>query len=260
MRITTVLVSMVLLSGCQSEFDNCMEAELPRAESILAVGEKANAITTFKLASSKGLSLSEAEAKFQLEVASLPTPEGRPVYPKSPPYSCNSDMSSEVYLACLKDYKQKNDEHNVERQLYQEAMEEWKSTADVIAWNEAQDEIYIAAFREVGILVNSIDELELWLEEFESEFEIVRVALKERAADFDCWGEEEKFCYDPISEETESTFGVTYEDDGYYSKRVEVYKLAVAEILVEMTEEYAAAVNRASELAELTCNQNGIYE
>lgn len=260
MRHTIIFASIVLLSGCQSEFDKCMETEAPRAESILALSDMATAITDFKSASSFALKLSEAEANFEGERASS-EPAGRPVQPKSPDYNCPiSEMTTIEWQACYDAYEGRRLAYVKDKEAAKLALDEWNARPEVSAWNEQNDTQFLASLNLVGLEVASLEEAERLVVSKEAELGAFSAALTKRAAESDCWGNSDDDCYDPISAELEGKFGIDWRDDDYPSKRYETAKLAIAEILVTMTNEYSVATTKANELAVLTCNQNGFYE
>ena len=159
MRHTIVFALIVVLSG-QSEFDKCMETEAPRAESILALSDMAAAIADFKSKSSFVLKLYEAEAASQLEISNS-EPAGRPVQPQYPPYTCSLDeMSNAAWQACI-------DDHNERVKIYEEqkpagdlALQEWMERPEVVAWTETFEAVELAAAREAGLDVASLEEFE----------------------------------------------------------------------------------------------------
>ena len=260
MRYTIIFASIVLLSGCQSEFDKCMETEAPRAESILALSDMSSAITDFKSESNFMLMFMQAEASTQLELAST-EPAGRPVQPQYPPYTCSLDeMSRAVWQACYDAHEERVKVYEEQKPAADLALQEWNERPEVVAWTETFEAVELAAIRAAGLEVESFEELERLVNSKEAGLETVEAALKERGAESDCWGNGDDDCYDPISAELEGKFGIDWRDDDYPSKRYETAKLAIAEILVTMTNKYSVATNKAQELAVLTCNQNGFYE
>lgn len=260
MRAIVIFVSTVLLSGCQSDFDKCMETEAPRAEAILALSDLSEAITNFQSASIFALMLYQAEANFESERASS-EPEGRPVYPEYPTYACSlDDMSRAVWQDCSDAYEVTKKAYEEEKAAADLALEEWNARPDVSAWYEESDAKFLNSINSAGLEATSLEEAEHLVSSREAELEMVNAALIKRATESDCWGAGVDSCDDPISYEVELKFGLGFVDDGYYAKRVETAKLAFAEILMTMTDQYSAATTKAQELAVLTCNQNGLYE
>ena len=51
MRGSLILFSLLLLQGCQSDFDKCMETEVPRAEKAMGISQLAHDLTRFRDAS-----------------------------------------------------------------------------------------------------------------------------------------------------------------------------------------------------------------
>ena len=258
MRTIIVLASIVFLSGCQSDFDKCMETEAPRAGSILALNDMATNITAFKSTSNFFVMMQQGEVIFETERAES-EPAGYPASPSYPPYTCSLDeMSSAVWQVCYDAHEERVKIYEGQKPAAKLALQEWNARPDVVAWKEKNDTVLLAVLREVGLDIKSLEEVDQRVEEQEAAY---IAALQNRAIESDCWGDGADDCYDPIDSEVKSKFGA---DDlsweGYLSKRVEVSKLAAAEILVKMTSDYGLAVNRADELAVLTCNQNGLYE
>ena len=258
MRYTIIFASIVLLSGCQSEFDKCMETEAPRAESTLALSDMAAAITDFKSKSSFVLKVYEAEAASQIEISNS-APGGRPVQPDYPSYGC-SDLTGDEFWSCNDAHDELVEKYEEERLLAAKLLESWNARPEVVAWRETFDAVQFAAARDAGLDVASLEELERLVDSKEAELEAVNVALKARAAESDCWGTGIDSCYDPIAEELVDKFGEDLYEADWYSKYVETAKLAIAEILMTMTNKYSLATTQANELAVLTCNQNGFYE
>lgn len=258
MRYTIIFASIVLLSGCQSEFDKCMETEAPRAESILALSDMAAAITEFKSTSNFFTKVQQANANFQIERANS-EPSGRPVMPSYPSYGC-SGLSGNEFWRCSDAHDKLVEKYKEEESLAAKSLESWNARPDVAAWNDEYDSKLLAALNSVGFNMASVEEFERLAESKEAEYEALRNKLKSRARGSDCWGKGADKCYDPIGAELESEFGEELSDADYQAKYVEIGKRAIAEILVTMTEEYSVAKTKASELAVLTCNQNGFYE
>lgn len=235
-----------------------METEAPRAESILALSDMAAAITDFKSASSFAIKLIQAEAASQLEISNS-DPGGRPVQPDYPSYGC-SDLNGDEFWSCSDAHHELVEKYEEEKLLAAKLLESWNARPEVVAWKETFEAVELAAIRAAGLDVASIEEFERLYGSKEAELEAVNVAFKERAAEFDCWGMGIDSCYDPISAELEDKFGEDLSETDWLSKYIETAKLAIAEILVTMTDKYSVATTKANELAVLTCNQNGFYE
>lgn len=258
MRHTIIFASIVLLSGCQSEFDKCMETEAPRAESILALSDMAAAITEFKSTSSFFTKMQQANANFQIERANS-EPSGRPAMPSYPSYGC-SGLTGDEFWSCNDAHDELVEKYEEEKLLAAKSLESWNARPDVAAWNDEYDLKLLAAINSVGFSMASVEEFERLFESKKAEYEAFRSKLESRARESDCWGKGADKCYDPIGAELESEFGEDLSVADYQSKYVEIGKRAIAEILMTMTNKYSLATTQANELAVLTCNQNGFYE
>ena len=102
MRNTIIFASIAFLSGCQSEFDKCMETEAPRAESTLALSDMDAAIADFKSTASFVIKMQQVEAKPQFKLLNI-APAGRPVRPSYPTYGCSGFTGSE-WRSCSNAY------------------------------------------------------------------------------------------------------------------------------------------------------------
>lgn len=243
LRSFFLLSSLFLLIGCESEFDKCMNAELPRAEAGLRPGieEAQKHLTAADRLISREMSLLEILKPLNDWI------EKNPQEPPSPRFSCNAE--SEDWAQCYKAHRQ--------------AKEQWE--IDVQPWRDRREAVFIPllpALKTAGFEGASFEEV---IESaYEGSMEPYQNAVVARAQDLGCWGREgcedasgafltefqHRFGEDSLSRDAKS---ITPEQSEWMEARSEGVKQ-------HFTDKIASIKANAPEIATLMCNRAGIYE
>lgn len=234
MRSLLILV-VVLLSACQSEFENCMETELPRAQQGLS--DVINQIKRYESFAQTYLQLTEGYFLYYRD---------EDKYHKGPAFPllvCDSDFESDACLAA-------RDEWDIERSA-------WLKTKEAEQWFESERQREVTSMLEAGVPLPQ-DATERDLEEFIGDFwpkhkELFSALAKTtRFSEPDCHFD--GFC--------EDTFATELLDE--FSDFPELYsgiKSLASQVFREWFDEMNADVqNQIYETAKLACNRGGIYE
>ena len=260
MRGSLILFSLLLLQGCQSDFDKCMETEAPRAEKAMDLSQLASNLTRFRDASTGLVLANEVILKFQEFDGVIERPESIPDYPEYPDFAC-TDATADDWDECWAEHEKKKENYEKQKAQHRVDLEIWKLTPEGLSWTEQWERAYVNTWNEFGVLGTSREEIDGWFNDNYSEDELnfVREEFKNYANDFNCWGKDVDDCYDPIGAKVESESKLEYGDDGYEEKYVAAMRGVVASIIEKMTRAYSENTIRA-ELAILACNQHGFYE
>ena len=233
-KIITICVTCILLFGCESDFDKCMRTELPRANSDLQLDSARETLANLNADLTKNQIALSARELFNVWFEANPSPVKHPEFPKyePPPIDDNYDR----YLAYL-------DQHETKKKEYETAKASHYELPEVIVWGEKRDAAFLNAYKEVGVLVGSREELDKW-----HDFGATNKLLMARAKRNDCWGEED--CTDPILAEWDK-----YDFDEYLT-----IDNALTESIEWQEEELSRLEKLAPETAVRACNANGFYE
>ena len=225
MRTTIVLVLSLALIGCESEFQKCINTELPRAEQLLSNDLKSRLSGLQSLAT-------RVELVAQLERDAIlwindNEPQSRPNY---------DDYDS--------------------WEEYDPVISAWMETEEAREWGAAQESKISEMLRAAGFEGETSDEL--W--DSHSDFQnLVADAVRERAVAKDFC---DAPCEDPWDAELTET--VWNYEEGSIEDSLSPFAIfapkAVAESILMVGEQLNTSLVEAEELATLTCNNNGLYE
>jgi len=261
MRGSLILFSLLLLQGCQSDFDKCMQTEGPRAEKAMGIFQLASDLTRFREASLGSLLQMEFAIKYNELYGDIDSPESMPSSPDYPGYAC-TDLKGDEWYECYAEHEKKEENYEKQKAQYSVDLEIWKQTPAGLSWSRDQELRYVNAWNETGVPGTSTEEVNGWFDEKypEDELNFVFTEFENYAQEFNCWGEGMEYCYDPIGAKVKSESKLSYGDDGFEEKYVVALKSTVAIVLGKLTDAYSEGAAQAKELAILTCNQNGFYK
>lgn len=226
-RITaTTLLLCSLLAGCESDFDKCMNTELPRAEALAEVelereiGRQLVGLVDLENA------LIEIDNRMINWIDENPPTN----YPAFPEYTCGSYNTSSSWQEC-------NSEHN---KLSRELENEWIATPDAQLWIGLRDAEYGRLGLENGVSIANEEEFSGLFDEVNELYETV---LEPRSSILQCYED--------------------YKCDEYSPSNIEfdvVLKKALDQAIMDNTRVVSELEATANELATVTCNNNGFYE
>lgn len=255
MRKAITIVAILFLAACESDFDKCMKAEVPRAEESLGLAEansKFERATEYSKTISLLMPIQEVEQNW---LSQNPAPEG----PEYPDYECSGrDLSRKKLLECI-------DMHELKVAEYEEAEEAYEASAEYQSWLAERNDFMASEmapkYNAVGIAGNTRDEVAESANKWRASQSDLRL---ERALAFDCWGAEK--CDKPLAAEIEHVFG---EDWYMEALQRDEDPLEVTSSFLEQegtrltdyfSEQLIALKAKVPEVATLMCNRAGIYE
>ena len=230
-RWITVLVLSLFLIGCDSEFDKCMNTELPRAETL--AGLEAEREVGRQLVSMRSL-WQAADAVYEgmnVWAEENSRPSGYPEYPK---YECSGLGTGSEWEECYSAHDKLVEE-------YKTATETWEATPEGAAWVNLVDEAVQRLSRANGL--PDVDTLEEYEELQAKMFEQMETLLKPRSSIYQCLIDYK--CDQTSSEENEA---------------MDVTEEAFKEAILNNANTISKLVENSKELATVTCNNNGFYE
>ena len=216
------IIPFLLLAGCASEFDKCMNTELPRAEKISGLNAEREAGLQL-------MSLRETLEKWGLAAKAVaawektnPPPLDIPEYPD---YKC-SELTGDAWSDC-------RSAHDKLKEEFEAAEAIWEASPEVIRWKERLEEAALRLYREQGLPLFNMEELPYSeiMEKFDT-FVAPRSEIWQCRVDPDCDDNR---------------------DENIDMKAIDEAMLTNASTISEMAE-------ATKELATVTCNNNGFYE
>lgn len=226
-----LVVLILLLAGCQSEFEKCMATELPRAEMRANLEHERNAGRALVSLQDFSGKLSAITIRMDKWYEQNPLPSELQ-YPK---YKC-SGKSASGFRECTE-----NHDNLVEK--YEADVEIWKSTYSGQIWAGLRDEAYLQAGLENGVAITNEEDYEHLVNEQLTSMESV---LRPRSTIYRCLRDYKCEDYDYLD----------LDHIGYE----EVLQRAYDEAVLINAGEISSLVKATKELATVTCNNNGIYE
>jgi len=218
----------LFLLGCQSEFDRCMDTELPRAESLAGIEAE-------RAAGRQLVSMREQNGKFD-NVDNAMTewhqknPESHTL--KYPKYKC-SDTSGTAFKDC-------SDTHDKLVEQYKADVEVWMATPEGKSWVALRDEEYKRLGHENGLAITDQASYEVLVDEVWNAFDTI---LKPRSPIYQCLNDYKCDEYEWSDENV-----------------LDSLKKSFDEAILNNASEISALVVTTKELATVTCNNNGFYE
>ena len=238
LRSLLFLSGLCLLIGCESEFDKCMNAELPRAEAGLRpeIEEAEKHLAAVAMMISRESRLNEILKPLDDWV------EQNPIDPPRPGFTCKA--TSADWDQCYDAYKL------AEAQWETDVKQPWLDLRDA-------EVLLIPALNEAGFAGSTYDEV---FEDRRKYLDPYWDALVVRGQELDCWGREDCDGYwDFSSAEREYLHGDDPEDWGD-DEWIEWEEAEVQRVKQHFTNKIASIKANAPEIATLTCNRAGIYE
>lgn len=234
MRSLLILV-VVLLSACQSEFENCMQTELPRAQQGLS--DVTNQIKRYESFAQTYLQLTEGYFLYYRD---------EDKYHKGPAFPwlvCDSDFESDACLAA-------KDEWDIERSA-------WRKTKEAEQWFESERQRKVSSMIEAGVpLPQNATHRDLY--EFIGDFWpkhkelFTALAKNTRFPEPVCY--DDGSCHDPFEQDL-------YDEYSDFSELYSAIKALAPQVFKKWFDEMNADVqNQIYETAKLACNRGGIYE
>ena len=225
MRTTIVLVLSLVLIGCESEFQKCINTELPRAEQLLSNDFKSRLSALQSLATRVEVVTQVERDLILWEIDN--EPQSRPNY---------DDYDS--------------------WEEYQPVISAWREAEEGRAWEAALESKAAELLRAAGFEGETSDEL--W-DRYSDWQNLVADAVRERAIVKEFCNVP---CENPWDEELLAT--VWNYEEGSIEESLSPFAVfapkAVAESILIVGEQLNASLVEAEELATLTCNNNGLYE
>ena len=239
-RWITVLVLSLFLIGCDSEFDKCMNTELPRAETL--AGLEAEREVGRQLVSMRSLFQATDAVYEGMNVwgEENSRPSGYPEYPKYPKYECSGLGIGSEWEECYSAHNQLVEDYEKLKEEYEAALETWRATPEAVAWVNLQDEESQRLSRENGL--PDVDTFEEYSELEGKLLEQMDTVLEPRSPVYQCYLDHE--CDE-------------YGDENEYAEVVEV---TFKEAILNNANTISKLVENSKELATVTCNNNGFYE
>jgi hypothetical protein len=242
-RSLLFLSALFLLSGCESEFDKCMNAELPRAEAGLRpeIEEAEKHLAAAETLRAKKQKLKEILKPVDDWI------EQNPVDPPYPSYNC--DPGSENWDQCI--------------EVHDQAVAQWETDVSH-PWIDRRDarlRPLLPELQAAGFEVSEPDEV---LQALVGYYRLYHAAIAARGRDLDCWGREVcEEAWDFYSAEREHLYG-----DDLWDLNVDLdsdewdawEEAAIERTMQHFTDKIASIKANAPEIATLTCNRAGIYE
>lgn len=223
-----ILLASYILAGCQSEFDKCMDTELPRAE-VLA-GVEAERTAGKRLGEVRDLQLKINNVDKGIDAWNEENP--LPSELEYPPYNCSSKTGSA--------WKKCHDNHNELVEKYDSEVEGWKETSQGKVWVNLRVE-------EVKRLV---DENRLSVTD-ETEYEVLAVSvLDSYETTLEPWSTIYECFEDFDCEDWESLHDNNYD----------TLERSLDEAILNRATALSRLLETTKELATVTCNNNGFYE
>lgn len=229
-RLPFMLVVMLTICGCESDFDKCLNTELPRAELAMGVKEAKGLLLDAQAVISYLQWTRRADEFWSEWKVANPQPEGQPEY-KCTTLDNYGDFDG--WSACFA--------------AYNEAEESYKSSSKYLDWSSnivaALPSIKGEGFQSAA---TSLEEV---YETYAEYNDIATQVVMSRALSKGCWGKED--CDDPLYYEYQ-----TLEKNNAEIQQSEVLDQAISESVLMLTKVEVAS----RELATLNCNNNGFYE
>ena len=227
MRRLIVLALTFVVVGCESDFEKCMNTEMPRSEGMLGLeGERevGRLLPSMREFSTRVITQQTAMVKW----VDNNYPPNAPKYPE---YTC-SELTGDVWKVCAEG-------HDILKEKFNESREIWEETPDAQNWRKLNDEEFERSAREVG-LPSDYEEFE---QKFDEHLENLKTVLKPRSSIYSCI--------------------VDFKCDEYdYKDEVsnEIMEKSFTEAILNNSRDISDLVEKSKELATVTCNNNGFYE
>lgn len=223
-KILSLCLAVILMTGCESDFDKCMRTELPRAVTDSGLDEARGVLLQFEAASLTADYLTLAEEARRKWASKNP----KPSEPKAP---------------SLSDFEQFDE--------WVQALGEYRTIPVIADWLSTSDRMFFAAFILEGGDMTTLEDLQRWLEGVET-------LLKPRAKRNDCWGAKE--CKSPLLREYMYLRTNSDEELDYDAYSGNMIRAAISDSISWEKNRIAGLEKLAQETAIRACNANGFYE
>ena len=228
MRTTIVLFLCLSLIGCESDFQKCMNTELPRAEELSGIEAELEAGRRLVAMRDFVNQMYDMDAGVKLWGKENPPPPGMPKYPA---YSCSGFGAA---------YDECRSAHDKAVEIYKAGVDAWESTPDGRSWTNLRDQEVERLGLKTGFPTADDEKLERMQDEF---YEVRTTLLESRSLIYQCY--EDSDC---------DEYGLLESD--YY----DVLKKSFSEAIQNNLDTVSDLVEKSAELAMVTCNSNGLYE
>jgi len=218
---------ILLLAGCESDFDKCMNTELPRAETLTGIEAEREVGRQLLDLRNHHKALIDAYEKMIQWGQANPRPAD---YPTGPDNTCGDYENFDSWRTCNSEYKR----------VREELVNEWKATPDAKLWIERRDAEYSRVGLEIGVSISTEEE---FADLFDGLFESYDTLLEPRSTTLQCYGDYECKEYDFMKDE-----------------HSEIIEIAFDEAILNNARVIAELMPKAELLATVTCNNNGFYE
>ena len=231
MRTKIVVALTLLLVGCQSGFDRCMDTELPRAEittGLEAERQIGRELVAFR---SRWAKVYRVATYMKLWIEENPAPSD-PEWREWPKWNCTDKVGRE-WFDCAEAHKKLVEEWDKRRNVF-ESSPRWQ------AWVETKHQEWVRLARENGILINNEWEYDSHMNKL---LESVEAMIEPRSAIYRCLSDRECIDYTGTSEHFAGSI-----------------MKASNEAILNNASKISELVKTTKELAVVTCNNNGFYE
>jgi len=245
-KILSLCLAVILMTGCESDFDKCMRTELPRSSSDLKLEDARQTLAKLSTALKKSQIMKSLREDALAWVEANPEPSGSPEYPDYEPPSYEEDYDN---------WKAYNAEHNRRKEEYKAAKKTWEASPEFISYKERGEAEVLKLMKNAaisaGITIATTDEFLAWVD-----FNAMQKLITPRAERKGCWGNDK--CENPLFLEREHR--LAQDEDTREINEWVLFLTAVKESIEWQTEELARLEKLAPETAIRACNANGFYE
>ena len=250
-RLLTLFIAFALVA-CESDFEKCMNTELPRAKQLLKVEDQARKITSLSaIAERLEIVVPIFQKAIDWEAINPPPIEAkkRDRFEFDERILSLSDLNDEQKFAEANRWSVETDElFEAETAEYQAALKLYETRID---------EFYFQNGKEAGFSGDTWEEMYgIETGQYQDLYDEVSDLVRDRAVKLDCWGSTK--CEDPLFLELQSQapHAVLVTEDPLLG----IAPAAVAESLSMAIEKLSEFEIQSNDLAIVRCNNNGLYE
>jgi len=242
-----LLITLFVLTACESDFEECMKVEVPEAEERLSLTAEREALTNLIDLSGIVSNYLNFLSSYSTWLQNNPSPESRPT---PPPSGLCLDALTERRRDDYRNCVRKEDEA---RSAYDAAYVQYKSSPEYLAWVNKREAYFLESAKSLKNGIQTRGDVEEFMSDLLSR---LGDALKPRAMTFGCWGAE--FCDNALWAEFLSQNDVSIENDFSGVFLVGTKSLVEAELM--QIEKIRKVERNIAELAVASCNSKGLYE
>lgn len=248
-----LVITLLMLAACESDFQKCMNTEVPRAKQLLGVDEQAARVASLSAMAEK----LEIVVPIFREAIDWDMANPAPVEPKKREISIEEMPEFLESLSHL-DERQQFAEVQKRNLEYAEQFELEKAQyeAELEIYDSKSNDFYFKNGKAAGFSGNTWEEMYVEDDQYYALYEEINDLVRDRALELGCW--DSRRCVDPLYEELRGQGGVKLAGEG--DPMLEVAPAAVAGSLSMAIKALSDLQSQSSELATVTCNTNGLYE